>query len=378
MKFNELKCSLKEVLSTQATSYDYEDTVGYLIDKCYELGASNVEIDAHDNLYVTKGIAKVYPCVVSHTDTVHDIYKGYKVYEVNGSFVAYDLESMQQVGTGGDDKVGIWVCLEMLRKFDNIKICFFAQEEIGCVGSSKADEEFFKDVGYVFECDRKGSSDFVQTSSNVKMFGDAFKKLIAPTLKTYNYSITDGGLTDVHEISQIANICCANMSCGYYKPHTKQEYVKIDEAINTMKLVGALITSLGEVKHTHEAVNEYQSWGYGTYNSYGASGYGNVAQQNNWYSSKPKKAGLISTLISKVNDFKGCDLCGEISTQGCEFCEDVNTPTVDTLPEKVNYSGRASVKCSCGQTLRVYGSGVDEYSHCYDCGYYEDATKLPF
>ena len=29
------------------------------------------------NIYVTKGKADVYPCVVAHTDTVHDFVKGY-------------------------------------------------------------------------------------------------------------------------------------------------------------------------------------------------------------------------------------------------------------------------------------------------------------
>ena len=144
MNYKNLKDSLKEVLSTQATSYDYEDTMNFLIEKSIEFGADDFEVDEHDNIYITKGKAKAYPCVVSHTDTVHDIYKEYKVYQVKGNFVAFDSDSMQQVGTGGDDKVGMWVCLEMLRKFDNIKICFFAQEEIGCIGSSKARAEYLR------------------------------------------------------------------------------------------------------------------------------------------------------------------------------------------------------------------------------------------
>lgn len=351
----ELKGRLKEVLSTQATSYDYLSTIEWLIDKVTDLGAS-VEIDDYDNLYVTKGVAEVYPCVVAHTDTVHDIYEGYKVYDVNGNFVAFDSHLMKQVGTGGDDKVGIWVCLEMLKTFDNIKICFFAQEEIGCVGSSQADEHFFKDVGYVFQCDRKGNSDFVQTSSGLEMFGEEFTEHIITTLFEHGYGITDGGLTDVHEISQIANVACANMSCGYYEPHTAREYVNIDDAINTMEMVRALITTLGEVRHEYKSKSTYSNWGYGDYNHYGS--YGTVVKQSNNFYKPTKKIKVTS------KDFDSCALCGEISTNGCEHCSQ-QEPVQDTFSE-------VEKSCSCGDYLRKYGSGSRRYYHCFSCGYYED------
>ena len=357
---NELKSTLKEVLSTQATSYEYQDTMEYLVYKAFDLGADDVEIDKHDNIYITKGKADVYPCVVAHTDTVHDIYKGYKVYEVEGNFVAFDSATMQQVGTGGDDKVGLWVCLEMLRSYDNIKICFFAQEEIGCVGSTMADAKFFDDVGYVFECDRKGNSDFVQTSSGVKMFGKKFKKAITKTLTEYNYKITDGGLTDVHEIAQIANIACANMSCGYYNPHSKQEFVNIDDAVHTCRLVHSLISTLGEVRYKHKAEDTYSGylgggWGY-NYNSYGVSGVKTI-------SSKPSKKVKV-----KTTSYGGCDVCGSLTTAGCDWCYKDEQPI----------SKSKSKPCTCGGELTAYSSGSEDYRHCRDCGFYEDTNNYLF
>jgi len=366
MKYNDLKSSLKEVLSTQATSYDYEETLDFITAKCYELGASNVEIDQHDNLYVTKGKADVYPCVVSHTDTVHDIYRGYKVYSVKGNFVAYDSDKMQQVGVGGDDKVGIWICLEALRHFDNIKVCFFAQEEIGCVGSSLADADFFSDVGYAFECDRKGNKDFVQESSGVKMFGGKFKSLISPSLKKFGYSITDGGLTDVHEISQDIGIACANMSCGYYNPHSSKEYVNVKDAVNTLDLIKELITTLGENMHKHVAEHTYGGYNYG-YKSYGTTIYGTQGGNSwNWDKtakiSEPKEEKKI---VNNSKEFEGCDLCGAISTDGCDFC------VVDTSSNVNN-----SEPCSCGGVKREYGAGDSAYKHCYGCGFYEEAKVM--
>lgn len=346
MNYSELKSSLREVLSTQATSNDYQETMEFIIQKCEDYGA-DWYVDEHDNLYVTKGIAKVYPCVVSHTDTVHDIYKGYKVYEVEGNYVAYDTGTMQQVGTGGDDKVGIWVCLEMLKAFDNIKLCFFAQEEIGCVGSSQADKDFFTDVGYAFECDRKGNADFVQNSSGVKMFGNKFKSAILPVLKSYNYTITDGGLTDVHEIAQDMGIACANMSCGYYKPHSNQEYVNISDAIHTCNLVKTLISSLGEVMYKHKAVND---WGYGSW--YGGYTYTKPYKS---YNSYPKVS---------AKKFSSCDMCGAISTDGCDFC---TTEVTSITKEKEEVKA-----CTCGGDLTKYNDYGGNYYHCRDCGFYED------
>ena len=273
---------------------------------------------------------------------------------------------MQQVGTGGDDKVGLWICLEMLRSYDNIKICFFAQEEIGCVGSSKADENFFKDVGYVFECDRKGNSDFVQTSSGVEMFGDVFKKAIDKTLKKFNYKITDGGLTDVHEIAQIADVACANMSCGYYKPHSKQEYVSIQDATHTCKLVYELIKVLGEVRYDHKAKDSYMGyggWGNYNYNLYGSS---RIFTSPTYHerNKAPKKVKYKKAVHG------GCDVCGAIDTAGCDFCYKDHQP--------INYLNEPKANvCSCGGEMKEYGSNdLDKYRHCRECGFYEELPNF--
>ena len=357
MNYKDLKSSLEEVLSTQATSHDYGDTINFLIDKCYEYGADNVEIDAHDNLYVTKGKAQVFPCVVSHTDTVHDIYKGYEVLEQKGNFFGFDNSTMKQVGVGGDDKVGMFICLQMLKKFKNIKIAFFAQEEIGCVGSSQADKKFFEDVGFALECDRKGNNDFVQTSSGVKMFDKKFKNKIMPVLKKFGYSITTGGLTDVHEIAQDMSISCANMSCGYYNPHSEHEYVSIKDAINTCRMVSKLIELLGENDYPHKAVDDYSSYGWGYTNYYG---YGVSTPK---VSSKPytKKDNKVKN-TSKLYD--GCDVCGAISTDGCDWCYKDHQPS-GKLKEKTK-------ACTCGGEMPVHKSVHGDYYHCKDCGFYEE------
>jgi hypothetical protein len=334
---------LKMVLETQATSYDYDVTMEFITDQCEKLGGV-VEWDEHDNIYVTKGNASVYPCVVSHTDTVHEIYKDYKVLQSGGNLFGFDGYTMKQVGVGGDDKVGIWVCLEALREFDNIKVCFFAQEEIGCVGSSKADALFFKDVGYIFECDRKGRGDFVQESSGVKMFGKKFLKAIKPILDDFEYEVTQGGLTDVHELSLLTDLCCANMSCGYYKPHTQWEYVNIKDAMHTKDMVLSLIKKLGEVRYKHKAEDTYPSY-YGGYSTYGG-GYGTALTK-----SYPKKSAVVEGKKYCVScySFMGSDTT-------CEWCN----------PAQSVVSNNDT--CLCGGTFIDYNDGFGQYSSCQRCG----------
>ena len=165
-------------------------------------------------------------------------------------------------------------------------------------------------------------------------------------------------------------IACANMSCGYYNPHSDSEYVNIKEAINTLNLVKALITSLGESMHKHVAVDTY----YGSYGGYGTAVYGNQGGKpwsGNWgktakISSKTSSYKEEKKIVNNSKVFEDCSLCGAISTDGCEFC------VVDTTSNVNN-----STRCSCGGVKREYGVGESSYKHCYGCGYYED-VKVTF
>ena len=111
------KQHLIDILSIQTTSGNEFDMIAYIHDFCSAL--PNVKSRIKDNnVYVTKGKSTSYPCMVSHTDTVHSIHKHFSVHEVNDQIFAYSTDDMQQVGVGGDDKVGIWLCLQMLMSVD--------------------------------------------------------------------------------------------------------------------------------------------------------------------------------------------------------------------------------------------------------------------
>ena len=50
-------------------------------------------------------------------------------------------------GIGGDDKAGVFICLQLLEKLDSCKVFLPVAEETGCNGSKEADPEFFTRCG---------------------------------------------------------------------------------------------------------------------------------------------------------------------------------------------------------------------------------------
>ena len=118
---------------------------------------ARVELDhSIGNIYVTKGVSDTYPCIVSHIDQVQTIHsRDFQAIETKDIIFGFSPKNKRLEGLGADDKNGVWLCLKCLMKYENIKVAFFVGEEVGCVGSSKADMDFFKDVRFVIQCDRR-------------------------------------------------------------------------------------------------------------------------------------------------------------------------------------------------------------------------------
>jgi tripeptide aminopeptidase len=236
---------LKDVMAVQTTSYNTRLMNDYILKYVKELGGCKV-IKKDGNIYVTKGKADIYPCVVAHTDTVHDIEKELHVIQVEDVLLSVN-DKYERCGIGGDDKVGIFVALELLRNTSACKVAFFRDEEVGCVGSGLADMKFFDDVAFVLQCDRKGYEDFVNEIFYSKLYSDEFSNAIQGLLFKYGRVESDGGLTDVYQLTENGlDVCVANLSCGYYDPHSDNEYIKIHEVFATSELVQELANDLGD------------------------------------------------------------------------------------------------------------------------------------
>lgn len=295
------KSKLKEILAIQTYSYEQWRMFAYLIREC---NRNNYDYFVEDgNIYVCKGNAEKYPCIVAHMDSVHEIGADLHPVEIDGNVTGIDRTTMQQSGIGGDDKVGIYIALECLNYFDNVKAVFFRDEEVGCVGSSLALMDFFNDCNFVLQCDRRGNSDFITNASGTELCSKSFKKAIKPIADQYGYKFGNGMMTDVMTLKQKGlKVSCANISCGYYNPHMDNEYVNINDVENCLNLVFCIFNDLvNEYPHNYTEVVRmsykplYNSKKF--IGSYGWGGYDNYNYTPIYNEQKEKETEKIKTCI---------------------------------------------------------------------------------
>lgn len=250
---------LKDVLRVQSASHEQWRMFAYIIRQVSEY---DFYVD-DGNIYVEKGDAYAKPCIVAHMDTVHDIVEDLSILDIDGKLTGFNRVQMTQTGIGGDDKVGIFIALECLAHFDNIKVAFFRDEEVGCLGSSNADMAFFDDCTFVLQCDRKGNQDFIINASGTELSSSIFQKTIKKNIERFGYSFANGMMTDVMTLKQNGlRVSCANISCGYYNPHSDNEYVVVEDVMNCLDLVMDLMYLYGSDVFAHEYKYVYTKYEY--------------------------------------------------------------------------------------------------------------------
>ena len=256
---------LKDVLSVPSKTYKEEQMVQFLIDWLTE---NNIEhtVDEHLNVYATKQTGDLpedfmFPCVVSHTDTVHNL-DSINVTEeqlknaqgeIKLSLKAYNNDG-NPTGIGGDDKCGVYACLELLKELPNLKAAFFVSEETGCHGSRKADKSFFTNVGYAIQFDAPenwmvtercwGTTLFDRRTDFFKECDKVLTESFPDKLKYFSHPYTD-----VYALKESFDFSCINISIGYYDYHTANEYVVVEDVYNGIKVGKKMIESLGYTKH---------------------------------------------------------------------------------------------------------------------------------
>jgi len=203
------------------------------------------------NIYVVKGEASTYPVVVAHLDQVQNSHsRDFQALEAGDIIIGYSPKSRAQQGLGADDKNGVWIAMQCLLRFDNIKVALFVSEEVGCIGSSGANMGFFSDARFVLQCDRRGAHDLITCASWTELCSRDFVNAIQPDL--FGYKETTGMLTDVLTLKEKGlSVSCINISCGYYEPHTDCEFTNIPDLMNCLSFVEHIIENCVDV-YPHE------------------------------------------------------------------------------------------------------------------------------
>jgi len=322
---------LINTLSIQTKSNEQEEMIEYVKSFLDTINLSYTR-DTYGNIYVTKGTGtNGYRCIVSHLDTVHSRVENRKIYKQGdilfafGNHINSTYKDWSQCGVNGDDSVGVYLCLHALLEEDDLKVVFFLNEEIGRLGSNQCDITFFKDCNLVLQPDRKGNSDFINISAGIEMCSKEFLELIKDDLTEHKYKVATGVATDVDVLKKRGvDVCCANISCGYYEAHTDNEYVSLKDIANCQNLIKTIFTKYGFTKQSHTYVapvytfgqtytldNTSQIPGFNTllndltkfHFCDGLKSFGKKYQYNNTY-------GYIKDKPIHLNNYK-CSECGE-------------------------------------------------------------------
>lgn len=247
---------LKILIEKQSPSNTKEEMqfVQWLAQYCLNKGYK-VEKDSNRNIYVTKGATEIYPCIVAHTDTNQDLHSSLELVQIGDLLIGWNKITATQCGAGFDDKIGILIALQCLEIFDNIKVFFPSLEEVGYVGSSKANMEFFENVGYCFQPDRNsGKNDICTFTNGIDTADSKFINSLRPILDIYDYKEASGVGTDIGELKWKGLKCSAvNVSCGYFREHSDEEVCSVSLLHNCLNFIVSSIEHIGETFFHHEA-----------------------------------------------------------------------------------------------------------------------------
>jgi len=255
---------LKDILSVPTKTHQEERLVAFLVDY-FDRKEVGLMKDDMGNLMVVKAEADFdgyFPCVVAHTDTVHSIDSDYvdirtvqrpnTCGDMRTALTGFHPGTGEPSGCGGDDKAGVFVCLQLFELFDNIKLFFPVAEETGCHGSKAVDSQWFDDVGYIIQFDSPTNNTMSRTLMGRTLYDDQ-----SGFSSTVMGLITEHGITehqahpytDVATLGERFELQCLNLAAGYYKMHRAEEYVIIDDVVNAIALGTRLIATLGEKQY---------------------------------------------------------------------------------------------------------------------------------
>ena len=168
-------------------------------------------------LYIKGDTPVLFVC---HLDTVHKT-------RPREFWFSKDLDKVRATeGIGGDDRCGVYLLTKLMKTRYKPHLLFTTDEEIGLIGVERFCDDFKDiDVNCIIELDRKGSNDVV-------IYDDENKELCNKFI-SLGFKEQSGSFTDISVLSPFYNISGVNLSCGYYNPHTSNEYVVFSEMNNT-------------------------------------------------------------------------------------------------------------------------------------------------
>lgn len=182
--------------------------------------------------------------IVAHTDSVDDgsSYRGLQEIE-EGPLRWVNLTAERPMGA--DDKIGVAIALTLAEFLPDLSVWLLADEEVGLLGAQHFDAP---SVTLAVECDRQGNGEAPEMAikiENTWLCSPEFARRASTVLP--HRKVVAGGATDVLPLVQLGLAMNAvNLSCGYYLPHQRDEFIVIPEALEALEDALTLLRTFRE------------------------------------------------------------------------------------------------------------------------------------
>lgn len=180
--------------------------------------------------------------LVAHLDTVLTE-PPKKLFKIQGKNVICGSN-----GLGADDRVGVFMILEILKAGLRPSVLFTTDEECGGLGAD-AFIAYFKrptdDYKYIIQLDRRGENDCV--------FYDCQNKKFVNYIKKFGWEPAKGIFSDISIICPVWGVAGVNLSVGYINEHTPYEMLDLDIMMRNLdrviEMLKADLTNVPEFKY---------------------------------------------------------------------------------------------------------------------------------
>lgn len=287
--------------------------------------------------------------LVAHLDTVHKALCTeikYNFYKEKDNIITA-LSSPQ--GIGGDDRCGVILILSLLKSTNfRPSILFTCGEEIGGLGA----KEFTRiikdiDVNFILEFDRRGDTDVVR-------YSDTSMEL-TKALESFGFKLSYGSFSDISIIAPHYGVSAVNLSSGYYKAHTTEEYVVVEHMESILdKTIKFLKSDKVSVKYTYKE----RTFDYRSYHSY----YDVVSRNRDNYSTT---SFVPKNQMRLFDDSEMCDFCGDFVDK--DTLIDTSDGSV-ICPACAEHLKSAANYISCPHCGNLIHSDDAEKGFCFFCG----------
>jgi di/tripeptidase len=251
--------NLLELFKIYSPSKKEHPTVHYIIKKLEEMKVS-YKVDFLGNVYNI--FNKDKPVIMAHMDSVPYM-KEKSIFKKRNIIIEENIIKSNGFNIGADDKCGIWICLELLKKYPDINFMFTTEEEIGSNGAKfieQGNSKYLENINFGLSFDRKGNRDiiFSTTKGNLYSTDDMFchNILMASCENGLGFRETKGSFCDCDIFSGYFN--CVNISSGYYNPHTKKEYCNIDDMKKTLSFGEEILKRLYDKKYNVDLIKFHE------------------------------------------------------------------------------------------------------------------------